>query len=163
MTARPASLDRKVVPAPVGRDLAELVRAVVGGGGEYWVRGAGWSMHPTIRSGDDVLLVAPRGRPRVGDVVLVDADVATLHRVLQVRGSRVLTAGDNTCAPDGWVPLERVAARASAARHGTSLVALEPTLRHGVGALVRGLALLLRLQLARVKRTVLGRHTPATS
>src|SRR4051812_18546522 len=47
----------------------QLVCDVLAAGGHMWVRGGGWSMHPTIKPGERVLLEPLRRELRRGDIV----------------------------------------------------------------------------------------------
>src|SRR5215475_9594547 len=78
-------------------DAARLIRDAVSVGGELWVRGSGWSMHPTIRHADPVLLapLGAGGAVRRGEIVLVPLGPRLmLHRVVDLQGDVVVTRGD---------------------------------------------------------------------
>ncbi len=129
--------------------LIALVRGVVEEGGSLWVGAEGWSMSPTIRVGDNVLLERA-DNARVGDVVLLDLDgTPVLHRVIDVGEGKVWTAGDGLPRPDAPVTLEHVVARAVARERGGRTTALrwEPSL--GAIALARGLWWRARIGVAR--------------
>jgi signal peptidase I len=76
----------------------------------FVARGA--SMRPFLRDGDRVTLAPLRGRPRLGDVVLTrGASLGVVHRVVALRGGRVLTKGDALPRSDGWRSLGDVLGR----------------------------------------------------
>ena len=135
---------------------ADLLRGVVEARGQFWVTARGGSMWPTIRDGDEVLLV-PLGRPRVGDVVVLDlGSRLVLHRVVRARDALLVTRGDASRCEDGHVSMDDVVGRAVAARRGGStVVALVPTLRFGLMPTLRGLRWHLRLTVARLWRRAL--------
>ncbi|HET7449929.1 MAG TPA: nucleotidyltransferase family protein [Gaiellaceae bacterium] len=114
------------------------IRAVVAAGGEVWLPVGGRSMTPTIGVGDSVLLTRPSGPLRAGDIVLsAGTTLPMLHRVAGVEADRVVTVGDACDEPDAPVAPEAIVARAVAVRRGGVVAALTPTLRFGVGPLVR--------------------------
>lgn len=119
-------------------DAARLIRDAVAAGGEMWVSGSGGSMHPTIRHADPVL-VAPLARHvRRGHVVLVPLGPRLmLHRVVDVQGDIVLTRGDARQRNDAPIAAQQVVARALAVRQERTVTPLVPTLRFGLGPLVR--------------------------
>lgn len=134
---------------------ADLLRAVVEARGQFWVTARGGSMWPTIRDGDEVLLV-PLGRPRVGDVVVLDlGSRLVLHRVVRAGDALLVTRGDASRCEDGHVSLADVVGRAVAARRGSTVLALVPTLRFGLLPTLRGLRWRLRLTVARLWRRTL--------
>jgi hypothetical protein len=122
-------------------DATEVIaaaRTVVSAGGEMWLRVTGRSMTPTLGEGDSVLLSGPGGRVRPGDVVLAAAPRGPLlHRVRRVSGATVVTQGDACDTADGELESDAVVARAVAVRRGQVVAALTPTLRFGVGPLLR--------------------------
>src|SRR5688500_17309650 len=124
----------RVLPA---QDLIDLVRGVTGAGGSLWVQVTGISMNPMVREGDSVLLAGLTRSPRRGDVVFVDVGgTPLLHRVRELDGGMVLTRGDASLADDAPAPTSACVARALVVRRGSATVALTPTLRFGVKALL---------------------------
>lgn len=114
------------------------IREVVAAGGEIWLPVSGRSMTPTIGVGDSVLLARPTRGPRAGDIVLSSGPtLPMLHRVAAVDGATVVTVGDACDGPDAPVGHDAIVAQAVAVRRGSVVAALTPTLRFGVGPLVR--------------------------
>ena len=77
------------------------LRELLGRGLAVRFRARGHSMHPTIRSGDElhVVPVAAADLAR-GDVILARQERGlTAHRVVRIDGARIVTRGDN-CAHD---------------------------------------------------------------
>ena len=72
------------------------------------IRVRGHSMRPSLQDGDEIEVAL--GAPvSPGDVVLfLDGTVPTLHRVLSLRGGRVLTQGDAASRPDAPVDAARI-------------------------------------------------------
>ena len=119
-------------------DAARLIRDAVGAGGEMWVTGSGSSMQPTICHADPVLVAPPARQVRRGQVVLVPLGTGLmLHRVVDVQGEMVLTRGDARRRSDAPVARQEVVARALAVRQQRTVTTLIPTLRFGLGPLVR--------------------------
>ena len=111
--------------------LVEKVTAVVEAGGRAWVEGSGFSMWPFIHPGDRVLLCAPTDIT-VGSVVLTLVHGrAVLHRVRRIDGDVLVTAGDANAVADVPVHRAQVSARALAAAHNGTVVALVPTFHFG--------------------------------
>ncbi len=145
-----------------GEALTELLRAVLAKGWPFRFRARGWSMSPFIKDGD-VITVAPlRGRPpRAGRIVAFlhpGTGRVAVHRVVRTKDGRFSIRGDNTDAPDGILPPERILGTVSrierdgrkvhgAGRAASSAVALLSR----TGALVRGLSASRRLT-GRTKR-----------
>ena len=121
-------------------DAARLIRDAVAVGGELWVRGSGWSMHPTIRHADPVLLapLEAKGAVRRGQIVIVPLGPRLmLHRVVDVQGDVILTRGDARQRNDTPVSRSAVVARALAVRNNRTLTPLVFTRRFGIASLVR--------------------------
>jgi hypothetical protein len=119
-------------------DAARLIRDAVTAGGELWVRGSGWSMHPTIRHADPVLVAPLAGAVRRGQIVLVPLGPRLmLHRVVDIQGDVILTRGDSRQRSDAPVPRSAVVARALAVRNNHELTPLFFTRRFGITPLVR--------------------------
>lgn len=117
--------------------LIDLVRGVVTEGGSVWIQVTGISMSPIVREGDSVLLTPLEREPRRGDVLFVDTGGRPLmHRLRRIAFGRIVTRGDASLADDVPVPLTAAVARAVAVRRGTTTVALVPTLRFGVKAVL---------------------------
>jgi hypothetical protein len=96
--------------------LAEVLRDVAAHGGYVLIRARGLSMAPAIWPGDELVLGPVRaGGPRVGDVVAwADRGRLVAHRVVEIDGETVRTAGDATSAPDAPVPLSALIAMVAA-------------------------------------------------
>lgn len=135
MTSLPsATLD--LAPA----DHIALMRAVLSEGGRLHVPGRGWSMFPLLHDGDRVLVEPFTRAPRIGDVALVDAaGRAVVHRVIALDAARVITRGDASADADRPLPAGALLGRAVAVVRGGRTIALDVTLRFGVGALLRHL------------------------
>lgn len=148
-SARQTQPLRRRVPGPPLRkrslllsapDAARLIRDAVAVGGELWVRGSGWSMHPTIRHADPVLLapLEAKGAVRRGQIVIVPLGPRLmLHRVVDVQGDVILTRGDARQRNDAPVSRSAVVARALAVRNNHTLTPLVFTRRFGIASLVR--------------------------
>ncbi len=81
-------------------------------GAEITFVARGASMWPFLRDGDRVTVAPLSRRPRRGDVVLTrGAALGVVHRVIALRGDRVLTKGDALPRTDGWRPLADVLGR----------------------------------------------------
>lgn len=75
--------------------LIEVLRDLLRTRGEVVVPPVGLSMGERYRRTEGLVLQPPRSRVRVGDVVAFSHGVGwTLHRVLAIRGDRLLTKGD---------------------------------------------------------------------
>jgi hypothetical protein len=142
--------------------LLALVRQVLAGGGSLWVGAHGPSMSPTVREGDQVLLV-PSGDVRRGDVVLAEVSGrGVLHRVVRCDPTHVWTAGDGVPCADPPRPRSSVVARAIARERGGRVTALARDAELGALPLARGLWWTMRLGLARrVRAARSARGTPA--
>lgn len=90
----------------------DALRAVLQERGEVVVPPSGYSMGERYRCADALVLRPPRGPVRVGDVVaFARGERWVLHRVLSVRGDRLLTQGDALGVVDeSPVPRDRVEA-----------------------------------------------------
>jgi hypothetical protein len=121
-----------------GPEDAARIHELVAAGGEAWLPVGGASMSPAIGAGDSVLLTRLRGEPRPGDIVLNAAGrVPMLHRVTSTRPGVVTTRGDACETDDPDAPADAIVARAVAMRRGDVVVALTPSVRFGLAALVR--------------------------
>lgn len=130
----PGSAVARILPS---QDLIDLVRGVVGAGGSLWIQVTGISMNPVIQEGDSVLLAQLARAPRRGDVLFIDAGGRPLlHRVKRIESERIVTRGDAALTDDAPVSPAACVAHALAARRGPVTVALTPTLRLGVKALL---------------------------
>jgi hypothetical protein len=119
------------------QQLIDLVRGVASAGGALWVQVTGISMNPVIREGDSVLLAGFTRSPRSGDVVFLDiAGTPLLHRVRQVDAGTIVTRGDAARMDDAPAAAAACVAQAVAVRRGSVMVAMTPTLRFGVKALL---------------------------
>jgi phage repressor protein C with HTH and peptisase S24 domain len=103
----------------VNVDAAEVIADLLSRGHSVRFRARGDSMHPIIRS-DDQLLVEPVTTIARGDVVLALADRGlTAHRVIEIRGDAVVTRGDNAPDDDGAIARGRILGRVThAERNG---------------------------------------------
>lgn len=116
----------------------QLVEGVLATGTSLWVRGAGWSMHPTIRPRERVLLEPLCGAPRAGDIIAISVEQSILvHRVIGLANGLFFTRGDGngTVGIDRPATNSRILAIATAVERDGRIVALRPTLRHGPTAL----------------------------
>ncbi len=136
---------QRVLP---GESYCELVRAVLESGGSVWLSSSGYSMMPTIRDGDEVLVrPATVGDVRHGRIVLRGAGRGfVLHRVVDISRHSVVTRGDNAAGPDAPAPLDHVIGIATAVRRSGRVRAVELSMRHGF------LAMLLHLESAARRR-----------
>ncbi|MFL5616588.1 MAG: S24 family peptidase [Gemmatimonadaceae bacterium] len=135
----------------------QLVHDVLTAGGHMWVRGGGWSMHPTIKPGERVLLQPLNREPKPGDVVAFRMGTAILvHRVIDVSGPRLHTRGDGSLVCDKPILSSRVLAFAGAVERDGHVIALYPTLRYGVEALVRFGYHAIRRSFGRIRRNRWG-------
>jgi hypothetical protein len=118
-----------------------------------WCRVWGHSMMPLVRHGEEVFLSCDCRRLRVGDILLTNAlEGARLHRVVDISDEYIETQGDANGMRDLPVATEAVVAKASIARSGNRLIALQPTLRHGVGAAWRYTVRLVQGYVLRARR-----------
>ena len=79
----------------------DAVRAVIQARGEAVVPPVGFSMGERYRRADGLVLQRPRNPVRVGDVVAFARGSGwVLHRVVAIRGDRLVTQGDALGAPD---------------------------------------------------------------
>jgi signal peptidase I len=124
------------------------VRGVVGAGGSLWIQVTGISMNPVLRDGDGVLLAGFARAPRPGDVLFLDVSGRPLlHRVTRIESGKIVTRGDAALTDDAPVSPAACVAHALAVRRGAVTVALTPTLRFGVKALLWFAAWEIRLRL----------------
>ena len=79
-------------------ELAPIIAEVVSGGGTFTIYPGGTSMLPTIRPGEDAVVLTAPTRLKARDIILYrrDSGVFVLHRIVKVKkdGSFVLR-GDN--------------------------------------------------------------------
>jgi hypothetical protein len=106
-----------------GPALLEFLRAVLARGKPFRFQARGFSMHPFIHDGDLLTLYPPNGcSPRLGEVVACcnpQTGKLVVHRVVARRAGGVLLQGDNTLAPDGYIPCANVLGRVTrVARQG---------------------------------------------
>jgi len=94
-----------------GAALAVLMQAVLETGAHFRFRARGISMTPFIRD-QDIVTVAPlEKRAQVGDVIAFihpKSHRPVLHRVVECDAHGYWTQGDNSAAPDGWIPATAV-------------------------------------------------------
>lgn len=91
-------------------DFGRIAEQVLASGSRITFCAGGQSMAPFIRSGDSVT-VAPAGDSlRIGDVILsrTAGETLLLHRIVEKREDGVLTMGDATQGPDGFVAYSRI-------------------------------------------------------
>ncbi|HXK43386.1 MAG TPA: S24/S26 family peptidase [Anaerolineae bacterium] len=90
-----------------GAELVGLMQAVLETGAQFRFRARGMSMMPFIHD-QDVVTVAPlTHRAEVGDVIAFvhpQNQKPILHRVVERDAHGYWTQGDNSAAPDGWIP-----------------------------------------------------------
>jgi peptidase S24-like protein len=143
--ARRARFGRPAKRAELSRSSAHLtndgqrrlVLEVLGAGGRMWVRGGGSSMHPTIRAGERVLLEPVCGRPSRGEIVAFRRRSRIfVHRVIRVTDGGILTRGDALLSCDEPVTWDSIIGMVTAVERHGHVMALRPTVRHGVVALV---------------------------
>ena len=110
---------------PQAAESAALALEQLAAGREVRMVARGASMWPFILDGD-LLVLAPDGRARLGDVVLVrQGDFGVVHRVVGRLPGRVCTKGDALPRLDGWQPPARIAARVVAVeRRGERFIPL---------------------------------------
>jgi hypothetical protein len=114
----------------------QLVEGVLATGMPIWVRGGGWSMHPTIRPHERVLLEPARRLPKTGDIIAVRLGRSILvHRLIRQVDGLFYTRGDGSNCIDKPTAGTRILAIATAVERDGRIVALCPTLRHGAKAL----------------------------
>lgn len=93
-------------------------------------------MHPTIRPRERVLLQPLRERPRAGDIIAVRVGRSILvHRLIRQVDGMFYTRGDGSNCNDRPAAGTRIFAVATAVERNGRIVALRPTLEHGVRAL----------------------------
>jgi len=94
-----------------GAELVGLMQAVLETGAQFRFRARGMSMMPFIHD-QDVVTVAPlQRRAEVGDVIAFvhpQNQKPILHRVVERDAYGYWTQGDNSAAPDGWIPATAV-------------------------------------------------------
>ena len=106
--------------------------------GRVWVVAEGCSMHPTVRSGDHVLLARPPARLRRGMVVLThEQDRFVLHRVVKLDSDSVRTRGDAHFVHDAAVHRRHVLGQAVAVASRGRIAALTATTEFGMLPLLR--------------------------
>lgn len=112
-------------------DSRELTRVLLAEGNEVPVHTSGFSMGPTIRGGETVVVrAAAETEIRFGDVVVFDRDHAWVcHRVVGVRrgpaGRVFVTKGDPAPGADAPVPFAAVLGRVVRARRPEGDVRME--------------------------------------
>jgi hypothetical protein len=107
----------------------ETVEELLDRGHPVRFRAEGWSMHPSIRNGETII-VAPLGRSpiRIGDVVLYkQGSVALAHRVVQVQPSldrveELVLRGDGADCCDAPISLDHVLGRVVSIERGGHMV-----------------------------------------
>lgn len=92
---------------------AAVARDVLSAGRTLVLPAEGLSMWPAVRPGRPVhVLPCDPDSLRVGDVVLLEGtEAVVLHRVVRLRGDRLVTKGDACPDADGWVRRDRVLGR----------------------------------------------------
>ena len=133
----PMPMQRPNVIADVNADRRrQLVEGVLATGMPVWVRGGGWSMHPTIRPRERVLLEPLRRGPKAGDIIAVRVGRSILvHRLIRQVDGLFYTRGDGSNCTDKPAAATRILAVATAVERNGRIVALCPTLGHGARAL----------------------------
>jgi len=139
-----------------GEALTGILRAVLAKGRPFRFRAGGWSMSPFIKDGD-VITVAPLAgrRPRAGQVVAFlhpGTGTVAVHRVVRTEDGRFSVRGDNSYAPDGTLPPERILGAVTRIERGGRKVrgtgraaSAAVAFLSRTGALVRGLSISRRL------------------
>jgi hypothetical protein len=119
-----------------------VCRAVLSAGGEMWATGVGHSMSPTIVDGERVLLGPPPAQLRRGMIVVVERDQTfAVHRLVRATPAAIQTKGDNRERLDAVISRTALVGRAIAKEHDGVTVTFVPTIRFGIAALARYLAL----------------------
>lgn len=90
-----------------GENLLNLMKAVHLKGGSLRFTAKGYSMTPSIRHNDVIIVSSMSDRKlKRGDVVLFKNDEnsqITIHRIIKERGGNYLMRGDNSDESDGWI------------------------------------------------------------
>jgi signal peptidase I len=109
---------------PGGRD---AVRAWLDSGAPLELKVLSGSMWPSIRPGDIVRAAPLSGRPRLGDIVLIEmAGRRVVHRIRGLGATLAATKGDSSTALDPPVSNNSVVARIEAVKRGTRWYVLPP-------------------------------------
>lgn len=108
--------DRPELPTETRAAAAEHLRWIedlLAQGYTVRIRATGHSMHPFVRSGEQICLRRETGTLRIGDIVMVITHHGRplIHRVVRLGAHRVQTQGDSAFHPDAWLPLGHIVGR----------------------------------------------------
>lgn len=100
---------------PSGPALIQLIQAVHEKGAAFRFRARGFSMSPSIRDGDRIIIEPISGTaPEIGDItafIQPETGKLTVHRIIGKRGKSYLLKGDNVQEDDGYVPEKNILGR----------------------------------------------------
>ncbi len=118
----------RAVPFSLDKVRAEVLRQHLSRYGSVWLALRGGSMHPFLKDGDDVLVVALAGRDAAaGDVVVgVAGRHLVCHRVVRRSARTLITAADATGRQDEPMPLEQCLGRVRAVSLGQPRIFFHP-------------------------------------
>ena len=91
----------------------------------------GGSMFPLIRFGRDYVTIMPNNDElHIGDIVLFSQQTLTsiyvVHRIWDLKDDMVLTWGDNTKSPDGWIPTKEILGKVVLIERGRKKIQPDP-------------------------------------
>lgn len=91
---------------------------------------AGNSMFPLIRRKRDyVTIISPERELIIGDIVMFSepgSERFVMHRIWELQNGEVLTWGDHSSMPDGWLPAEAIWGRAILIERGKRKIQPDP-------------------------------------
>ncbi len=100
---------------PSGPALIQLIQAVHEKGAAFRFRARGFSMSPSVRDGDRIIIEPMAGAaPDIGDITAFtqpETGKLTVHRVIGKKGNSYLLKGDNVQEDDGYVPEKNILGR----------------------------------------------------
>jgi len=95
-----------------GNELMKLLTDIQKKNGSIRFTAEGTSMTPAIRHGDRITVSPVPGRQlRRGDIILFrkgDDRQIVVHRVISVKGEKLLPRGDNAEEDDGWISSDMI-------------------------------------------------------
>jgi signal peptidase I len=98
------------------RDMAGILRNVIGKGASFRFEARGFSMNPSIKDGDIITVSPCSARLRFGDIVAFAhpiTDGLVVHRIIGIRNGSFFVKGDNSRSFDGLVSKSQVLGRIS--------------------------------------------------